>query len=327
MYDAKKLKRGQLFNVSITEVILLILFLLLLLFSIFYKELEKNYKSLEDRYNQLRDTKETVPELLEEIQEYRDTTGYTGPAQIKDELAELGPSVKDLKEVLYMQKEKIKQLEAELEVLESVKDLSKIKDLDQKIEDIAKFNELLKNAKPEQVEELIKGIEKLLAENNDDFEKLIDEIEDLAGNAIPACWPKTYPDLNGKDAERLFTIRLQPKGIWVEPDFNNRFNKEYDYLDINESYYQKPLPISIFSEIFNPLFLQSEAENDSSISVTEQRRCRHEVRIFDELSNDKIKYKSQMKTIESYFYIFEFKDDRYCQYRKASKNDSECINK
>lgn len=334
MYDAKKLKRGQLFNVSITEVILLILFLLLLLFSIFYKELEKNYKDLEDRYNQLRDTKETVPELLQEIQEYRDTTGYTGPAQIKDELAELGPSVKNLKDVLYLQQkkiseleDKIKEIEAELEVLESVKDLSKIKDLEQKIEDIAKFNKLLKNAKPEQVEDLIKGIEKLLAENNNDFEKLIDEIEDLAGNAIPKCWPKTYPDLYGKDAERLFTIRLQPKGIWVEPDFNNRFNKEYDYLDINESYYQKHLPISIFSEIFNPLFLQSEAENINSISVTEQRRCRHEVRIFDELSNDKIKYKSQKKAIEGYFHIYEFEDDSYCQYREKNKNDSKCIYK
>ena len=75
-----------------------------------------------------------------------------------------------------------------------------------------KFKEILKNANPEQVDELIEGMEKLLAEYNNDFDRLIEEIEDLAGNAIPVCWPKTYPDLNGKDAERLFTIRLQPKG-------------------------------------------------------------------------------------------------------------------
>ena len=324
MYDAKKLKRGQLFNVSITEVILLILFLLLLLFSIFYKELEK-------KYNELKNNNQDIAELMEELKDYRDTTGYTGPAQIKEELAELGPSIKDLKEALYMQKEKIseledkiKELEAELEVLDSVKDIDKIEDLEQKIEDIAKFKEILQDANPEQVDELIEGMEKLLAKNNNDFDKLIEDIEELAGNAIPACWPKSYPDLTGKEAERLFTIRLQPNGIWVDKDFNERFTNEYSYLNINESYYRKPLPVSVFSNIFNPLFKLSEAENKNAISVTEQRRCRHEVRIFDELSNDKIKYKSQKKVIESYFYIFEFRDDTYCEYRKNSKNDSEC---
>lgn len=327
MFDARKRRRGELFNVSITEVILLILFLLLLLFAVFYKDLEK-------KYNKLKNNNQEIAELLKENEGFKDTTGYTGPAQILEENAELGKSYENLAEKMYYQKEtieslekRIKELELELEALNHLKDKVNIEDIDRKLKDIAKFNGLLKNAKPEQVEEFIKGIEKLLAENNNDFEKLIDEIEDLAGNAIPACWPKTYPDLNGKDAERLFTIRLQPKGIWVEPDFNNRFNKQYDYLDINESHYQKPLAISIFSEIFKPLFLQSEAENTNSISVTEQRRCRHEVRIFDELSNDKIKYKSQMKTIESYFHIFEFENDSYCDYRRKTKNDSTCLNK
>jgi len=327
MFDARKRRRGELFNVSITEVILLILFLLLLLFAVFYKDLEK-------KYNKLKNNNQEIAELLKENEGFKDTTGYTGPAQILEENAELGKSYENLAEKMYYQKEtieslekRIKELESELEALNHLKDKVNIEDIDRKLKDIAKFNGLLKNAKPEQVEEFIKGIEKLLAENNNDFEKLIDEIEDLAGNAIPACWPKTYPDLNGKDAERLFTIRLQPKGIWVEPDFNNRFNKQYDYLDINESHYQKPLAISIFSEIFKPLFLQSEAENTNSISVTEQRRCRHEVRIFDELSNDKIKYKSQMKTIESYFHIFEFENDSYCDYRRKTKNDSTCLNK
>ena len=254
MFDARKRRRGELFNVSITEVILLILFLLLLLFAVFYKDLEK-------KYNELKNTKEDVAELLVEIQEYRDTTGYTGPAQIKDELAELGPSYKDLKEVLYLQKEKIseleekiKKLEAELEVLESVKDLSKIEDLQQKIDDIAQFKEILKNAEPEQVEELVAAIEELLDKYGEDFDKLIEEIENLAGNALPRCWPKSYPDLSGNDGERLFTIRLQSNGIWVEPDFDERFNKEYRYLNLNEKYFRTPLPESLFLEIFSPLF-------------------------------------------------------------------------
>ena len=76
----------------------------------------------------------------------------------------------------------------------------------------------------------------------------------------------------------------------------------------------------------DPLFLQSEAENTNSISVTEQRKCRHEVRIFDELSNDKIKYKSQKKAIEGYFHIYEY-DDTYCKYREDEKNDKVCITK
>jgi polyhydroxyalkanoate synthesis regulator phasin len=327
MFDARKRRRGELFNVSITEVILLILFLLLLLFAVFYKDLEK-------KYNELKNTKEDVAELLVEIQEYRDTTGYTGPAQIKDELAELGPSYKDLKEVLYLQKEKIseleekiKKLEAELEVLESVKDLSKIEDLQQKIDDIAQFKEILKNAEPEQVEELVAAIEELLDKYGEDFDKLIEEIENLAGNALPRCWPKSYPDLSGNDGERLFTIRLQSNGIWVEPDFDERFNKEYSYLNLNEKYFRTPLPESLFLEIFSPLFELSEMENSNAISITEQRRCRHEVRIFDELSNDKEKYKRLTKAIEGYFYRFEFRDDTYCDYRRKTKNDSICLNK
>ena len=327
MYDAKKLKRGQLFNVSITEVILLILFLLLLLFSIFYKELEK-------KYNELKNNNQDIAELMEELKDYRDTTGYTGPAQIKEELAELGPSIKDLKEALYMQKEKIseledkiKELEAELEVLDSVKDLDKIEDLEQKIEDIAKFKEILQDANPEQVDELIEGMEKLLAEYDKDFDKLIEEIEDLAGNAIPKCWPTTYPDLNGKKAERLFTIRLQPKGIWVEPDFNERFNKEYEYLNIDENYYRVPLSDSTFLEAFKSLFDLSNKENPSALSVTEQRRCRHEVRIFVELPPLNDKYMNSREAIDSYFYSHRYRDENYCEYRKKYRNDNMCINK
>ena len=67
---------------------------------------------------------------------------------------------------------------------------------------------------------------------------------------------------------------------------------------------------SIFSDIYNPLFQLSEAENKNAISVTEQRRCRHEVRIFDELSNDKIKYKSQ-KGYRELFLYFEFREDTF----------------
>ena len=91
-------------------------------------------------------------------------------------------------------------------MLDSVKDLDKIEDLEQKIEDIAKFKEILQDANPEQVDELIEGMEKLLAKNNNDFDKLIEEIEELAGNAIPACWPKSYPDLTGKEVKDFLLL-------------------------------------------------------------------------------------------------------------------------
>ena len=48
MFVARKRRRGELFNVSITEVILLILCLLLLLFAVFYKDLEKKNKELKN---------------------------------------------------------------------------------------------------------------------------------------------------------------------------------------------------------------------------------------------------------------------------------------
>ena len=330
MYDAKKLRRAQLFNVSITEVILLILFLLLLLFSIFYKELEKKYNQLDEKYNQLAETKESVPQLIAEIIEWENTTGYTGPAQILEENAELGKSYKNLAEKMYYQKEtieslekRIEELEAELKELNNLKDKVNIEDLDRKLKDIAKFNKILKGANSEQVDDLIRVLENLLIKYRGNIDTISEEIEKLAGNAIPYCWPKA---LNGQEAERIFTIRLQPEGIWVEPDFNNKFETEYSYLPINNNY-MKPLSESLFLKSFNDLYLLSEAENSNALSITEQRRCRHEVRIFDELSNDKNKYKRQMKAIEAYFYIFRFREDDYCQYRKNSKKDNQCLNK
>jgi len=324
MYDARKQKRGELFNISITEVILLLLFLLLLLFTFLYKDLEK-------KFNELKNNNQDISELIVELKDFRDTTGFTGPAQIKDELAELGPSNKDLKEVLYFQKDKISDLEkkiedlkAELEALNYLKDKVNIEDLDRKLEDIAKFNEVLKEAEPEQVDKLIEVLEVLLEQYSGDFDRLLSEIEKLAGNAIPVCWPK---ELNGQDAERIFTIRLQPEGIWVETDFNNKFETEYSYLSINNNHFMKPLSESLFLKSFNDLFLLSEAENSEALSITEQRRCRHEVRIFDELPPMNDKYKSQTKAIRAYFYIFEFDDDDYCQYRKTVKNDNQCLNK
>ena len=68
-------------------------------------------------------------------------------------------------------------------------------------------------------------------------------------------------------------------------------------------------------------------ENSNAVSITEQRRCRHEVRIFDELSNDKEKYKRLTRAIVSYFHRFEFIDDTYCDYRRKTKNDNICLNK
>lgn len=325
MFDAKKRKRGELFNVSITEVILLLLFLLLLLFTFLYKDLEK-------KYNKLKNNNQEIAELLRENEGFRDTTGYTGPAQIKDELDILGASTENLRDTMYLFKErvseleeKIKKLEAELEILDSIEDLENIEDIDQKIEDIVKFKGIFEDSNSEQVDKLVKGLETLLKENNNNIEELIEKIEDLAGNAIPRCWPLSYPDLNGKDAERIFTIRLQSSGIWVEPDFNERFNKEYKYLNLDEKYFRVPLSESLFVQAFKPLFDLSEKEDPLADSVTEQRRCRHEVRIFDELPELNDKYKPQTTTIESYFYTYEF-DDSYCDFRKKYRKDNICKN-
>lgn len=336
MFDAKKLRRRELFNVSITEVILLLLFLLLLIFSIFFKELKDKYDDLYNRYNDIVSNDQDIAALINEQKQWQKYSGYTGPAVIKQELAELGPSVENLQELLYLQqqeidrlKQEITQLEKELEELKPLKEKFKsVKDLEEKLKQIAKFEKILSQAESqEEIDKLISTLEQLIQEYKGDFTRLVEELEKLIGNAIPQCWPDSYPNLDSNKGERIFTIRLQPKGIWVEPDFNTRFNNEYRFLNINENVFQKSLPTSIFLDSFRGLFELSENENPNAISITEKRRCRHEVRIFDELSNDKLKYKEQMRAIEGYFYIFEFKDDNYCDYRRKNKEDNICINK
>ena len=334
-----------------------------------YKELEKNLTDLTEINKNLQNIYDLKKGWEDERKKWINTTGFTGPGQINDEWSKLVASTENLRDEMYYDKDKmtelrkkiieleklIKMLETDLNFNKTTKDIISelkkkieeqkkkieelkkkiddkvnIEDLDKKLKDITKFNKILKDAKPDQVDDLINGLDVLLNVFARDFDKLLKEIDKLAGNAIPACWPKAYPEMTGKDVERIFTIRLQSQGIWVEKDFNSKFEKEYNYLNISNNNFRKPLSPSLFLETFSDLFKLSELDQPNALSITEQRRCRHEVRIFDETKDsEKIKYIEQLAAVESYFYKYQDSDKNYdyCTFRAKYRNDNNCIYK
>ena len=76
-----------------------------------------------------------------------------------------------------------------------------------------------------------------------------------------------------------------------------------------------------FLESFNQLLVISQKENDSNHpNLTLRRDCRHEVRIFDELDDNKSEYKRLLhNTVENIFTYYIFQDDNVDQYYRKNK--------
>ena len=76
-----------------------------------------------------------------------------------------------------------------------------------------------------------------------------------------------------------------------------------------------------FLESFNQLLVISQKETDSKHpNLTLRRDCRHEVRIFDELDDNKSEYKRLLhNTVENIFTYYIFQDDNVDQYYRKNK--------
>tara|TARA_B110000003_G_scaffold121858_1_gene124289 strand:- start:1148 stop:1699 length:552 start_codon:yes stop_codon:yes gene_type:complete len=180
-----------------------------------------------------------------------------------------------------------------------------------------------------------KFAEKTGKENPQDLplntKSLIAKAEGMGRN--PPCWPKGWPtNPDYEKADRIFNIVfLGTDKLAVIPDFKDIYKDQYKLLPIDtnilssyEDYKNNTMnTISSkeFIDSFNRLLTVSKKEMDNKHSnLTLRRDCRHEVRVFDELDDNKSEYKRLLhNTVEYIFTYYIFQDDNIDEYYRKNK--------
>lgn len=280
MLNLHKVRRGQVFSFTLTELILLILFILLLLLWF-----------ITDKKN-------------EELNKWSKVTGTETP----EEYEMLYPNFPDKTTTP--------------DVIDILKAANK---------ELA----LLKDENKELKEMIEKFAEKTGKENPQDLplntKSLIAKAEGMGRN--PPCWPKGWPtNPDYEKADRIFNIVfLGTDKLAVIPDFKDIYKDQYKLLPIDtnilssyEDYKNNTMnTISSkeFIDSFNRLLIVSKKEMDNKhTNLTLRRDCRHEVRVFDELDDNKSEYKRLLhNTVEYIFTYYIFQDDNIDEYYRKNK--------
>ena len=280
MLNLHKVRRGQVFSFTLTELILLILFILLLLLWF-----------ITDKKN-------------EELNKWSKVTGTETP----EEYEMLYPNFPDKTTT----PDTIDRLKA------ANKELALLKDENKELKEMIK-----------------KFAEKTGKENPQDLplntKSLIAKAEGMGRN--PPCWPKGWPtNPDYEKADRIFNIVfLGTDKLAVIPDFKDIYKDQYKLLPIDtnilssyEDYKNNTMnTISSkeFIDSFNRLLIVSKKEMDNKHSnLTLRRDCRHEVRVFDELDDNKSEYKRLLhNTVEYIFTYYIFQDDNIDEYYRKNK--------
>ena len=280
MLNLHKVRRGQVFSFTLTELILLILFILLLLLWF-----------ITDKKN-------------EELNKWSKVTGTETPEEY---------------EMLYP----------------NFPDKTTTPDVIDRLKAANKELALLKDENKELKEMIKKFAEKTGKENPQDLplntKSLIAKAEGMGRN--PPCWPKGWPtNPDYEKADRIFNIVfLGTDKLAVIPDFKDIYKDQYKLLPIDtnilssyEDYKNntmKTISSKEFIESFNRLLIVSKKEMDNKHSnLTLRRDCRHEVRVFDELDDNKSEYKRLLhNTVEYIFTYYIFQDDNIDEYYRKNK--------
>ena len=282
MFNLHKVRRGQVFSFTLTELILLILFILLLLLWFITNKKDK------------------------EIIDWKKVTGTETPEQYK----ELYPNFPDKTTSPDLQDRLIAANKENKELKEEIKELK---------EKLNKFAEKTGKNNPEELplntKAAIAKAEKGLGRNppcwpkgwptKPDYEKSdkIFNVLFLGRNqmAVIADYKDVY-----KDQYKL--LPSSKKILSTNDDFKN------DRLNIISS--------DKFIKNFDRLLAVSKKEVDiKHNNLTLRRDCRHEVRVFDESDDiDKSEYKRLLhNTVEYIFTYYIFKDDTYSEYLQKYK--------
>ena len=280
MLNLHKVRRGQVFSFTLTELILLILFILLLLLWV-----------ITDKKNK-------------ELSEWSKVTGADTPQEYKA----LYPNFPD-KTTSPNERDRLKA---------AIKELSDLKEENKELKEmLKKFAEKTGKDNPEELPSNTKSI--------------IAKAEGMGRN--PPCWPKGWP--NNPDyekADRIFNvIFLGNDKLAVIPDFKDIYKDQYKLLPIDtsiltsyEDYKNNTMNIissKDFIKSFNRLLDVSKKEmNNKHPNLTLRRDCRHEVRVFDQLDDNKSEYKRLLhNTVEYMFTYYIFQDDNIDEYYKKNK--------
>ena len=280
MLNLHKVRRGQVFSFTLTELILLILFILLLLLWF-----------ITDKKN-------------EELNKWSKVTGTETPEEY---------------EMLYP----------------NFPDKTTTPDVIDRLKAANKELALLKDENKELKEMIKKFAEKTGKENPQDLplntKSLIAKAEGMGRN--PPCWPKVWPTTpDYEKAAWIFKlVFLGTDKVAVIPDFKDIYKDQYTLLPIDtnilssyEDYKNNTMnTISSkeFIDSFNRLLIVSKKEMDNKHSnLTLRRDCRHEVRVFDELDDNKSEYKRLLhNTVEYIFTYYIFQDDNIDEYNRKNK--------
>lgn len=304
MFGLKQLRRRQLFNFTLTELILLILFILLLFF--WFKNAQFEEK-LEERENEIEQCEKDLF-LCKKKSEELDTCSQ---------------QVENLEKNLREANIKISQLEAKIkELLDGLSESEKEKN--DKIEKLIEENTLLREEN-KKLEDLVKKLNETNNSVSKDLEVCENKVREMTirGIGLPACWPQNWiegmPIEEYKDnkSEPIFTIRLTEKGIIVEKDFpSTTFGKQFKLLTTNQIIFNTDLNPSDFRIYMRELLDQSNrVTNVLDKNITLRKECRHRVRVFDETNDQNKKlYKQLLSVVEDYFYIYKWKES-YGEYQ------------
>ena len=295
MADDKRSKSRALADLTITELILLLLFMVLLASQALQKEkfeLATENKKLEEKLAQLQEIEESLEEIL-------------GKEFTK---AELNQFAKDLE--LAAENKKLEEQLAQLQEIkeEFGKELTK-DEFDQLIQQFAENKKREEEfARLQEVKELQESLEEKLGKQltKDEFSQfeLISK-QDLkqykyykmkaAGADFPPCWPR---DDAVTKAEYLFDAEIKDAGIIL-------ISTDEKYPHRREDRKKLPLDHVVTDSVISLEDFLSQTKDIFEFSGTQE--CRHSVTIRDKTGNDKKLWKALKNAIEDRFYFYEHK--------------------
>jgi predicted nuclease with TOPRIM domain len=308
-------KQDDIFNMSVTELLLIIMFSLLVAMVLLNS-------TLQGKVDEHAKDSQEYTKLIDELKNVNDKLGLDReviePAsmEINEAVAQMQALVKALKKSV--ESESAQEVLAKMKLNDVWTSLSKLneenidipellpalKDLNESLEDYLKQNEVLtakleeeRNLKEdykEQLEQLHKELsvkESLLAQTKEENENLTGQVANLSnGLEFPPCWATQ----NGK-AEYTYLVTVHDDALEVSSIYPESRRADY-FLLISKDFDNEFISSKNFKNQLNVFY---------STAIKRTPECRFFVQIKDATSLDsKMEYKLGLKTVESIFYKY-----------------------
>ena len=304
MSDSFQIRRNNLLNFTLTELILLLLFLILFASAVAINNMHQGRKQLQEENNQLQD-KITNLEVQNETLLNDSKQIHKENIQLKEQVMILGDKVEKLEnqnatlrktfEDLmgkgeYLE-ETIDELVGKLELANSLK--GKIENLEAKVAELTNKNTSLEDvikqltAGNKSIAELQEEVNKLEAQNSQLQAKMIE------GVGPPPCWIEPGTE---EDPDFLFDLVLHSNGIQFRKDYPSNRADDFEQLPIKIDY-NKQYTINEFKKVTSALNTYAREQKD-----LHPEGCRFYISIYDSLDDEeKNLYQKYMSAISNVF--------------------------